>query len=55
MATVLQRDITHTLQRLRDARNERDEIRIDLLERKLNKLLESVPKPRQAGKQKSDY
>ena len=42
MATVLQRDITDALRRLRDARNEGDPEQEEVCEGRLNRLLDQV-------------
>jgi hypothetical protein len=46
VATVLQRDITDALQRLRAARTARNEAQIDLCEQKMNRLLDKVSRPK---------
>lgn len=42
MATVLQRDLMHTLRLLRQARTDGDQAREQLFEGKLNRLLDDV-------------
>lgn len=44
MATVLQRDLQHTLRLLRQARDDGDESKEQLFEGKLNRLLDDVPR-----------
>ena len=42
MATVLQRDITEALRRLRDARDSGDNEQVQVCEGRLNRLLDQV-------------
>lgn len=46
MATVLHRDITHTLQLLRDARTLGDQHMTSLYQRRLDRLLDKLPRPK---------
>lgn len=55
MATVLQRDITDALQRLRDARAAGSAREVVVCERRLNWLLDRLLANRKPNLQKSDY